>query len=74
VYPVPTELKKTLQMFQLRTEICYSQIELNRKLGKPGRKKKNDIKMNLSKVDPEQCTDEWSFLCVCVKCNENQIK
>jgi hypothetical protein len=65
VYPVPTEFKKTFQMFQLGTEICYSQIELNRKLGKQGRKKKNDIKMHLSKADPEQDTDEWPFLCVC---------
>jgi hypothetical protein len=30
------------------------QTELNRKLGKPGRIKENDIKMYLSKVDPEK--------------------
>jgi len=53
VYPVPSELKNTFQMFNLRTETCYTQTELNRKLGKPGRIKKN-IKMRLSKVDPKQ--------------------
>ena len=59
-------MKKAFQMFKLRAEICYTQIELNRKLGKPGRIKENDIKMRLGKVDADQGTDEWLF---CVKCN-----
>jgi len=50
----------------LRTEICYTQIELNRKLGKPGRIKENDIKTHLGILDPEQGTAEWPSLCVCV--------
>lgn len=50
-------------MFNLMTEICYTQTELNTKLEKPGRIKKTDItrKMHLSKVDPEQGTAEWPF-------------
>jgi hypothetical protein len=54
-------LKKTFQMFKLRTEIRYTQIELNRKLWKPGRIKENAIKMHLGTVDPEQGTAEWPF-------------
>jgi len=61
VYPVPTELKKTFHTFNLMTGICYTQIELNRKLEKQGRIKENYIKMHLGKVDPEQGTAEWPF-------------
>lgn len=32
--------------------------------GEPGRIKENNIKMHLSKVDPQQGTAEWLFFCV----------